>query len=287
MKTLELQAFNPRIVFASYYSGVLESEHKQLEKRNIYDYEIELITDVIDGYMTIDDHIVHIEKGDIIFRRPNESTQGFNRYNSYVVCFECAPSNRQFKDGYYLDQEKSYQPTYNHQLINDLPRKYHTNYAKPYEESFRIILNHFVNESKFSYFHAKSQLLDILYHLNMELNQVIDHSHPKTHTIKDIIQYIDHHLSESLSLESIAKKAKLSPIYFHQLFKSITGITPNKYIMTKRINYAKELLINSDHSIKYICHHTGFHNPSYFGSTFKKITGMTPSSFRDTNRRPF
>ena len=97
----------------------------------------------------------------------------------------------------------------------------------------------------------------------------------------ELINYMNEHLSEELTLEMLAAKVSLSPFYFTRLFKKETGFTPHEYVITARINAAKYLLKTTDHSIKEICFQTGFQNESSFCTTFKKRTGNTPTAYRN------
>lgn len=103
---------------------------------------------------------------------------------------------------------------------------------------------------------------------------------PSSNIIEDSIAYINEHLAQELTLETLAAQASLSPFYFSRLFKKETGLSPHHYLITARINNAKYLLRTSDASIKHICFTTGFTSESSFCTTFRKETGFTPSEYR-------
>ncbi|MDA3846980.1 MAG: helix-turn-helix transcriptional regulator [Vallitaleaceae bacterium] len=284
MMHLDENSLNPRIVFASYYIGMNIAPHNQLEERFIYDYEIEVITDSEDGYMLHNDVRMNLIKGDIIFRRPGEKTKGCSRYNSYVICFEATPSSRIFEGSYQLEDIKSFQPVVSHILLDDLQVLYHSNHSESYESQFRQIYNAYLNPHPGSMLYMNALMIHILYHLNKEMNQIKNHMHPKADLIRLALSYIDTHLENNLSLELLSLYFELSPIYFHQLFKQLAGITLNNYVLGKRIEKAKDLLVSTNDSIKSICYNAGFHDPSYFSYAFKKGTFFTPKGYRDTYR---
>ena len=63
--------------------------------------------------------------------------------------------------------------------------------------------------------------------------------------------------------------------------KGVVGQTPNKFIMTIRLKYARELLSGpEDISVNEVSYMTGFSSPSYFIKTFKSCYGITPSAFK-------
>lgn len=98
--------------------------------------------------------------------------------------------------------------------------------------------------------------------------------------IEDTVAYINEHLAEPLTLDSLAAQASLSPFYFSRLFKKETGFSPHGYVIAARVNNARFLLKTSDSSVKDICFSTGFSSESSFCTTFKKVTGCTPSEYR-------
>jgi AraC-like DNA-binding protein len=82
------------------------------------------------------------------------------------------------------------------------------------------------------------------------------------------------------SIKDLAADSGLSPSYFHQVFKECTGLTPYQYRLQVQIGRAKELLHNSDLSVKQIGHLVDFPNIDQFSKMFKKRMGMTPSEYR-------
>lgn len=84
----------------------------------------------------------------------------------------------------------------------------------------------------------------------------------------------------TISPEEIAEKLCLSYSSFRKSFKEYTGFSPAKYINDVRMNKAKELLTNSDMSIKEISYASGFNNHDYFFTAFRRRTGQTPAEYR-------
>jgi len=95
--------------------------------------------------------------------------------------------------------------------------------------------------------------------------------------------YIDEHFAESsLSVTEIADNMQISTSYMQAYFKKHKNTTLTKYITQKRVDYAKQMLLNTNLTISTIAVKAGFTDPLYFGKIFKKNEGVTPSKYRDT-----
>ncbi|MBE9064600.1 AraC family transcriptional regulator [cf. Phormidesmis sp. LEGE 11477] len=93
------------------------------------------------------------------------------------------------------------------------------------------------------------------------------------------IDYIEAHLAENISLETMATEVSMSRFYFCRLFKQSTGITPYQYLIKCRIERAKILLRQRKLSIADIALEVGFSNQSHFAKHFKRLVGATPKKF--------
>ncbi|MCA0754256.1 AraC family transcriptional regulator [Paenibacillus sp. N4] len=96
-----------------------------------------------------------------------------------------------------------------------------------------------------------------------------------------ILIYISEHFEKEIKLEHLCAAFHISRSHLSQLFKRTTGLTVNRYLVTCRINKAKELLTATGLNVMDICELSGFQDISHFCSTFKKETGMTPSVYRE------
>lgn len=95
-----------------------------------------------------------------------------------------------------------------------------------------------------------------------------------------VLEFIEEHLSENLSLAALAAEAGLSTHHFGKAFKGSLNIAPWRYVTRRRIHRAKELLLMDHQSITEIAYALGFSSHSHLSETFRKATGMTPSEFR-------
>lgn len=95
--------------------------------------------------------------------------------------------------------------------------------------------------------------------------------------------YLSLHLSESVTVEDMARRANLSVSRFREVFKKTFDMPPHKYLMHIRIQHAKELLINTEYSVEKIAEYCGFADIHHLSKTFKKMVGITPSFFRNNH----
>lgn len=100
--------------------------------------------------------------------------------------------------------------------------------------------------------------------------------------IHQIQQYIREHSHEDISLDALAYRVNLSPIYISKMFKEKLGVNYIDYLTECRIEKAKKLLNNPEKSLKEITFEIGYHEPNYFSKVFKKMCGVSPKEYRKT-----
>lgn len=98
--------------------------------------------------------------------------------------------------------------------------------------------------------------------------------------IKAMLQYIQAHYAEELTLARIARSAAVSENECLRCFRSMIGSTPIQYVKQVRVQKAAELLASTDRKISDIGMACGFQEMSYFAKTFRELKGCTPSVFR-------
>ena len=103
--------------------------------------------------------------------------------------------------------------------------------------------------------------------------------HPARHLLraKDVI---DARYRDPLDVPTLARAAHLSPAHFSREFRRTFGETPHKYLLTRRLERAAELLRNTDWSIADICFTVGLSSVGSFTTSFGRTFGMTPAAYR-------
>lgn len=129
----------------------------------------------------------------------------------------------------------------------------------------------------------ESMIVYISYLVNTSLDYVAFSACDKS-VASIICEYIDMHFAEDINRNSLAEIVYLDPDYTAKLFKRETGCSLINYIIKKRIDTAKDLLIHTDLSVNLISDKIGYGNYSYFTKLFKKVVGVTPMDYRRTKQ---
>ncbi|MCQ2399423.1 MAG: AraC family transcriptional regulator, partial [Clostridia bacterium] len=94
-------------------------------------------------------------------------------------------------------------------------------------------------------------------------------------------KYIDVHFKEEFRIKDVCDQLAINKFYVSKLFKEYLGTTPVRYVIEKRIEYAKRLLKTTDLSVKEIAENVGYGDSYHFSKLFKKEVGVSPKSFRE------
>lgn len=98
--------------------------------------------------------------------------------------------------------------------------------------------------------------------------------------IENMIEWIRRHYKENLTTSLVAEKFNYNPDYLSSLFKKQTGYPILLYINLTRLNVSKDMLVNTNLSVKIISEECGFRDEKYYYRIFKKYTGTTPNKYR-------
>jgi AraC family transcriptional regulator len=97
---------------------------------------------------------------------------------------------------------------------------------------------------------------------------------------KRVVEFIEAHLAEDVSLAALAELTDLSLYHFARAFRQSFGAPPHRYHMARRMDYARALLQKPALSVTEIGIEAGFRETSSFTRAFRKFTGLTPSEYR-------
>ena len=92
--------------------------------------------------------------------------------------------------------------------------------------------------------------------------------------------FILNNMEHNITLKELANEACLSPYHFARAFKMAVGVSPHRYIIDLKLNFAKKMITDTDVSFSQIALMAGFSSQAHFSRTFKRLAGLTPSEFR-------
>ncbi len=98
--------------------------------------------------------------------------------------------------------------------------------------------------------------------------------------VYQIYSFIEKYYGEDLNTDEISRQFGISKTQLYYIFKEISGMTVSEYLVEYRIAKAKDLLLNSTHSVEMISQETGYGNLSSFSRIFKAKTGYSPLQYR-------
>lgn len=97
--------------------------------------------------------------------------------------------------------------------------------------------------------------------------------------LRRAIDFMQAHLAEDISLESLAQAVEMSRFHFARLFKKSVGLAPHQYLTGCRVERAKHLLLQSKATIAEVALKVGFCDQSHLAIYFKRVYGVTPKAF--------
>ncbi len=105
--------------------------------------------------------------------------------------------------------------------------------------------------------------------------------------VRVIKEYLENHLTETVTLDDICAQLCFSKTYIKALFKKRTGTSIIQYFITLKIALAKRLISEGDKTVSEIAEECGFSGVHYFSRLFKAHTGMSPTGYAKSiqNRR--
>ncbi len=103
---------------------------------------------------------------------------------------------------------------------------------------------------------------------------------PYPESLREVLRYLDRNLERPLSVESLAQEFRLSPATLHRLFRTCLNSSPINYLIGRRMDVAKRLLLTTADPVKEVAFQVGYANALYFSSEFRRLVGESPREFR-------
>ncbi len=125
----------------------------------------------------------------------------------------------------------------------------------------------------------------VLFQIICVLAEKEDSLEPVSKIAKECKKYVDNSLYSKMTIEGIAEILHISKAQLIRQFKKYYGVTPYKYLLTKKLDMAVRLLLTTNMSIGEISDSLAFADEHYFSDIFKKKMGVSPLQYRKTERK--
>ena len=115
-----------------------------------------------------------------------------------------------------------------------------------------------------------------------EITRIKNNSYSNQGQLDTVIgtrHYINNNFDKELNLDLLSHIRFTSKFHLLRLFKRYYGQTPMQYLIDRRLDKSKELLLKSQ-SVTETCFDIGFESPSSFSTLFKSKFGLTPTEFQ-------
>lgn len=148
------------------------------------------------------------------------------------------------------------------------------------QKLLHTLIDEFHQKEKYNRYRLQGLLLELI-SLIARKNSIMLYSDPSTHKkFSEVCRKMRERFASNDTIADYAKLCNLSESRFSHQFSEIMGVSPKQYLITVRIEAAKELLTTSDLTILQISEAVGLFNQNYFSRIFKKYTGLSPSEYR-------
>lgn len=143
----------------------------------------------------------------------------------------------------------------------------------------QILASNLYKKGKYKVYSGFKELISVIF---LDLDNKKENSDKN---IKSIINYIEINIKNAITLDDVANYSNRNVYYLSKLFKKEMGINFMDYLTYRRIDIAKEMLLDTDMPMKNISIELSYNEPNYFSRTFKKNVGVTPSEYRDRGKK--
>lgn len=147
------------------------------------------------------------------------------------------------------------------------------------EETRRIVAA-FPQNHLSPYFHSKEKVANILNYILYELLDTVEVKTRNGHVLR-ILKFVEEHITEKMSLQSISRTIGLSKEHTAFIFKKETGKTVTEHINERKMLFAKEIILHNEMSLTALSAFLGYDNYHYFSRLFKRYFEVPPKDLKN------
>ncbi len=160
-----------------------------------------------------------------------------------------------------------------------------------WQQNIRILMNKLIMLERYQGIGQellyKAYITELMIYINNQTihdNIRLDVEAKKSNLIEQILEYINAHIDEDITIDDLSEYTYLSKFHLSREFKKDTGTTLHRYILQKKLIAAKELILK-DIPITHVYEQCGFGDYSNFFRAFKNEYGMTPKQYLEAMRK--
>ncbi len=98
--------------------------------------------------------------------------------------------------------------------------------------------------------------------------------------IRRAMEFAETQLQERIGLSEMAGAAGMSVFHFSRCFRDLVGLAPHAWLMKRRVERARAMLVSNKASLAEVAHACGFASQSHFTAAFRSRVGVTPGAYR-------
>lgn len=258
------------IFFSCFYNDKNVCVHQSRNHAMNYVYSGEMVID--DGKKT-----THVGRGECVFiRRDHRVTLTKNPLDGEQYCGIFLMFTRRFL-------REMFQRLHPDQVLNDVPKVHSSVIKLPISMEIESLFHSMV-----PYFNQKLRAKDDFMHLKLQegllaLLHIDERFYPTLFDFNepwkiDILEFMEQNYMYDFSLEDLATFTGRSLATFKRDFKKVSTLTPQKWLIRKRLEAAYEKMKTGRRKVQDIYMEVGFKNPSHFATAFKKQYGIPPTA---------
>ena len=163
--------------------------------------------------------------------------------------------------------------------ISDTPFAVKLRNVDTVRKRFNTACNEWKINTAAKYSSSMTAIYEAIYQIQKELKHQYMGS-DKFDMIKNAVDEIDTNFTCSdINITDLSNMCGMSEVYFRRIFTQRFGVSPKEYIIQKRMEYAKRLLLSGEFGVSEIAELCGYAEPCHFSREFKKRTGVSPKEY--------
>ena len=227
-----------------------------------------------------------LKEGEMLFHKPNEfhalSANGKNAPTVFIIAFECKSEAMKFFANKKIKLDDEY-VKFVRRIISESQKTFLVPYSNPSTTKLELLENPTLGGMQLIKNYLEILLINIMRsqtetekgnHVFLQKNEL------NNKLVNEVINILKNEIYNKISMEDICSEIYYSKTYIFKQFKKNTGYSIMEYYNKLKIEKAKQLLLETEMSIKEISEKLSFDTPNYFSKTFKRLCGVTPSAYK-------